>query len=223
MKKTPALSGLAPLLLLVSCGSPPKPPTVDESQRRPVNSALAVQLQVCKNDLQNMRISAAESERTAAAANVALQQLTARRQLIGSMQASTSAPSANSVFMVRFDFGSSRVAIPAELSAALLSEARSAPLVVLRARTDGDTDSATESRVARARATAVRDYLIGGGVNAARIRATYQPVGDPLTDNATPNGRAMNRRVEIELYREAPVVVGMAAPVPGAAKASPEH
>ena len=54
-----------PLLALASCGSPPKPPTVDESQRRPVNSQMAVELQVCKNALQNTRLLATESSRIA--------------------------------------------------------------------------------------------------------------------------------------------------------------
>ncbi|MDE2296800.1 MAG: OmpA family protein, partial [Burkholderiales bacterium] len=53
------------LLVLASCSSPPKPPTVDESQKRPVNSQTAVELQVCKNDLQNTRLLATESGRLA--------------------------------------------------------------------------------------------------------------------------------------------------------------
>ena len=61
------------LLVLASCSSPPKPPTVDESQKRPVNSQMAVELHVCKNDLQNTRLMATESGRVAilAALNLA--------------------------------------------------------------------------------------------------------------------------------------------------------
>jgi outer membrane protein OmpA-like peptidoglycan-associated protein len=140
-----------------------------------------------------------------------VQQLAARQQAIAALQARAAAPQANSVFTVRFDFGITRVTIPAEMSAALIDEARSAPLVVLRGRTDGSTDSAAESRIARERAAAVRDYLIGAGVDAARIRATHQPAGDHAADNAATTGRAMNRRVEIEVYRAAPVGVGVAS------------
>jgi len=121
------------------------------------------------------------------------------------------------VFAVRFEFGSTRVAIPAEMSAALVEEARLAPLVVLKGRTDGTTDTSAESRIARERAAAVRDYLVEAGVDASRIRATYQPAGDNVADNTEATGRAMNRRVEIEVYRAVPVTVGVAAAPTGPA------
>ena len=66
MRPTLALTPFVPwLLLLASCSSPPKPPNVDESQKRPMNSQMAVELQVCKNDLQNTRLLATESGRLA--------------------------------------------------------------------------------------------------------------------------------------------------------------
>lgn len=211
------------LLLLASCSSPPKPPTVDESQKRPANSAMAVELQVCRNDLQNTRILAAESGRIAESTTATLQQLAARQQAIAALQAPPVAPAPapaprpNSVFAVRFEFGSTRLAMPAELSAALVEEARSAPLVVLKGRTDGTADSLTESRIARERAAAVRDFLIAAGVDVSRIRATWQPVGDHAADNTDAGGRALNRRVEIEVYRALPVPVGMTAALAGSA------
>ena len=56
---------LVSLALLGACSSPPKLPNVDESQKRPANAQMAVDLQVCKNDLQNTRIQANESSRLA--------------------------------------------------------------------------------------------------------------------------------------------------------------
>ena len=194
-------------LVLGSCGSPPKPPTVDESLKRPVNSAMAVELQVCKSDLQNTRIVATESGRLAETAAATLERVSARQQVIVAM---ASAPQANSVFTIRFDFGSTRVVVPADTASALIDNARAAPLVLLRGRTDGATDSTAESRIARERAAAVRDYLVGAGVDPARIRATYQPVGDFAADNSSPSGRGMNRRVEIEVYRSLPVAMSTA-------------
>ena len=202
------------LMLVSSCSSPPKPPTVDESMKRPVNSTTAVELQVCKNELQNTRILATESGRLAESTAATLASVAARQQLLAVMQAPSASPmQANSVHTVHFEFGSTRAAIPAEVAAALVEEARSAPLVLLRGRTDGASDSPAESRIARERAAAVRDHLVGAGVDPARIRSTYQPFGDHAADNSKPEGRAGNRRVEIEIYRALPVAVNAAVPV----------
>jgi outer membrane protein OmpA-like peptidoglycan-associated protein len=209
MRPTIALTPFVPwLLLLASCSSPPKPPTVDESQRRPVNSQMAVELQVCKNDLQNTRLLATESGRLAETTAATLANLAARQQILTAMQgAAAQQAQANSVFTVRFEFGSTRVVIPTDVAAALIEDAKAAPLVLLRGRTDGTSDALAESRIARDRAAAVRDYLVAAGVDPARIRATYQPAGDHVADNTSAGGRGLNRRVEIELYRALPVAL----------------
>ncbi len=200
------------LLVLASCSSPPKPPTVDDSQKRPVNSQMAVELQVCKNDLQNTRLMATESGRVAETTAATLANLAARQQILAAMQGPAGQqPKANSVFTVRFAFGSTRVFIPADAAATVVEDAKASPLVMLRGRTDGTSDAPAESRIARDRAAAVRDYLVAAGVDPARIRATYQPAGDHVADNGSAGGRGLNRRVEIEMYRALPVALTTAA------------
>lgn len=202
------------LTLLASCGSPPKPPSVDESSKRPVNSATAVELQVCKNELQNTRLLATEATRLADSTSATLASISARQQALLSLQAAdgplppAKPAQGNSIYSVRFAYGSSRVEIPVQAAQQLVAEARSAPLVMLRGRTDGHTDTLAESRIARDRANAVRDYLVAAGIDAARIRATHQPTGDPVADNGSSSGQALNRRVEVEIYRAAPVALG---------------
>lgn len=189
-------------LTLVACSSPPKPPTVDESQKRPANAQMAVELQVCKNDLQNTRILATESSRLAESTAATLAHMAARQQLLASIQEKAAA---NSLRIVHFAFNSTQVSIPAAEASALVEEAKVAPLVLLRGRTDGTADSSAESRIAQARANAVRDYLVASGVDLTRIRTTHQPSGDHLADNRNPQGRSLNRRVEIEVYRTLPI------------------
>mgnify|MGYP000967693666 CR=1 FL=1 len=189
------------VVMLSACSSPPKPPNVDESQKRPANAQLAVELQVCKNDLQNTRILVHESNRLAETTAATLAHMAARQQLLASMQEKTMA---NRVHTVHFAFNSTRVSIPTNEAAALVDEAKAGPLVVLRGRTDGVSDSSSESLIAQARANAVRDYLIASGVDPTRIRATHQPSGDHVADNRSPQGRNLNRRVEIEVYRVLP-------------------
>lgn len=47
------------------------------------------------------------------------------------------------------------------------------------------------------RANTVRNYLINSGVDANRLTAQGLPMQDYVASNDTPEGRAMNRRVEI--------------------------
>lgn len=205
---------LIPLLLLASCSSPPKPPSVNESHKRPANAAMAVDLQTCQSELHNTRIVGNESNRLAEATTVALERAAAHQQTMDAVRAVMTAAAAakpvtpaNSIFTVRFDFNSTRVNIPSDIATAMVESARSAPLVLLRGRTDGAIHTAAASRIARQRATAVRDYLIASGVDPSRIRTTYQPTGDHVADNANAATKGMNRRVEIEVYRALPVAL----------------
>lgn len=212
---------LAWATLLSACGSPAKPPTVDAASKRPANTARAVDLQLCQNSLHNLRLRAVETQWISDVAAAAREHLAALQKTLATLpqvserhvpqSASSSEPPGNSVYVLRFAFGSARLDLPAELAAALRKEAGEAPLIVLRGRTDGPVDSPAESAMARARALAVRDYLVSTGIAPTRIRWTYQPVGDPWADNSHAQGRAMNRRVEIEVYRRAPSVVGEAS------------
>jgi len=200
------LPWFAGLLLLSSCSLPPKPPTVDESTRRPVNSAMAVDLQTCRSDLENTRIVATDSARGAEATAQAMARIAQQQLLARSIEASATAQR-NRLFTVLFAFGSTEVALPDADAARILDEVRAAPLIVLRGRTDGAIESRAESAIARRRADAVQTWLVHSGVDRARIRTTWQPVGDHAADNGTPQGRSLNRRVEIEVYRTPPLAM----------------
>ncbi len=47
------------------------------------------------------------------------------------------------------------------------------------------------------RADGVKSYLVGQGVGAARSDRTGQGESDPVADNASSEGRQLNRRVEV--------------------------
>lgn len=201
------------LLLVTSCSSPPKPPTVDESRRRPVNAAMAVELQSCRSDLENTRILAKESVRSAEASSQAIARMVQQQQLLVRGIETNAAAQRNLLVPVLFAFGSTQVNVPEADATRIVDEARTAPLVVLRGRTDGTSESPSESAIARQRAAAVEAWLVQSGVDRARIRTTWQPVGDHAADNSTPGGRTLNRRVEIEIYRAAPIVTAAGAAV----------
>ena len=197
------------LLILSSCSSPPKPPTVDESQKHPANAAVAVSLQVCEGELQNTRIAARESARAEADAKSTAIRLAAQQQTLAA-QALRFEERRNTVYSILFAFGDAHVVLSQAESARLIDDARASPLILLRGRTDGPTEAPVENRIARERAEAVRALLVQGGVDPARIRSTWQPIGDHAADNSSDGGRRLNRRVEIELYRVAPRFAALA-------------
>lgn len=63
--------------------------------------------------------------------------------------------------------------------------------------TDNTGTYEVNQRVASGRADAVRTYLLNSGVAANRLSAIALPMQDYVASNATPEGRAQNRRVEI--------------------------
>lgn len=63
--------------------------------------------------------------------------------------------------------------------------------------TDDTGTLQVNERVATGRADAVRNYLLNSGVAATRLSAEGLPMQDYIASNATSEGRAQNRRVEI--------------------------
>jgi len=70
-----------------------------------------------------------------------------------------------------------------------------------RIRVSGHTDNtgrpAVNLRISRERATTVASYITSRGVNNAQVVARGFGASNPIADNATENGRARNRRIEI--------------------------
>ncbi|HEX7385990.1 MAG TPA: OmpA family protein [Castellaniella sp.] len=74
----------------------------------------------------------------------------------------------------------------------------------LRAKAIGYTDStgtnAINMPLSQRRASAVTQYLASQGVAGSRLTAEGLGSANPVGDNNTPEGRALNRRVELFLY-----------------------
>jgi chemotaxis protein MotB len=86
-----------------------------------------------------------------------------------------------------------------------------APAIANDVRVEGNTDNQpihssrypSNWELSSARADAVLEFLLTHGVGAGRLSATGYGAENPLSTNATPAGRAINRRVEIVILRRA--------------------
>ena len=72
-------------------------------------------------------------------------------------------------------------------------------LVDVTGHTDSTGTPAHNQRLSEARAGSVADYLIAQGNNPNRFQAIGMGQDDPIATNATAEGRAQNRRVEIKI------------------------
>ena len=86
----------------------------------------------------------------------------------------------------------------------LLESTKGAQLDVVIAvgHTDSVGSEDYNNRLSLARAESVKDYLVSRGVDIKRVRAVGRGESQPIADNATRAGRALNRRVDIEVVHQ---------------------
>ena len=71
--------------------------------------------------------------------------------------------------------------------------------IMIVGHTDSDDDEFSNMTLSRARATAVANYLTDySGIDKDRLFTQGKGVTEPLDDNASPEGKAQNRRVEFK-------------------------
>jgi len=72
-------------------------------------------------------------------------------------------------------------------------------VIEISGHTDNTGSDEINNKLSLERANAVKDYLFIGGIDIARIRTKGYGKSKPKADNATEEGRQINRRVEIEI------------------------
>ncbi|HHY0626541.1 TPA: OmpA family protein [Vibrio parahaemolyticus] len=82
----------------------------------------------------------------------------------------------------------------------VLIASKSACKVELRARTDGAIPTDSENAVAQKRALNLRQQLIQYGIQPSTVYLNFAASTDYADNNWTAQGRANNRRVEIDVY-----------------------
>ncbi|MBD3421296.1 MAG: OmpA family protein [Chitinivibrionales bacterium] len=69
--------------------------------------------------------------------------------------------------------------------------------VEIRGHTDSIGSNRTNQNLSQKRAEAVREYLVSRGIEPSRLKAVGMGETDPIANNKSAEGRAMNRRVEL--------------------------
>ncbi len=72
-------------------------------------------------------------------------------------------------------------------------------VLTVKGYTDSTGSAARNRKLSQERAAAVKNRLVAGGIPADTISVVGMGPDSPVADNSTNDGRAMNRRVEIEI------------------------
>lgn len=98
-----------------------------------------------------------------------------------------------------FEIGSAELSADAggllDQAIAILTE-NSSTVLTVEGHTDDVGSEADNLALSEARAQAVVDYLVAGGIDAARLTAVGYGESRPIADNETPDGRSQNRRIQ---------------------------
>lgn len=73
---------------------------------------------------------------------------------------------------------------------------------MLKGHTDSEGSEEINQPLSERRAAAVLDYLVSGGIDAARLSSAGYGSAQPIADNATSEGREENRRTELYVTRD---------------------
>ncbi|MCF8242073.1 MAG: OmpA family protein [Melioribacteraceae bacterium] len=103
---------------------------------------------------------------------------------------------------VNFDINSTKLrpeAIPVLLHAAQVLLQNPGIKVEIQGYTDNIGPGKMNQKISEKRAEVVRNYLMGKGVKEDRLSIIGYGESNPIADNKTPEGRAMNRRIEFKV------------------------
>lgn len=190
---------VAPLLAaLAGCQTTSGLPTVDDAQRRPINSAAAIELQSCKAEANALRATLSETlapqcPKTEFAVKLATAAAPA------APMPGTAAAGRVAVFI--FEQGQVSLSLDEQTRETLKAAAEGVELIQVRGRSGAQQETAADVLAARRRAEAAVAVLKELGVPAQKLRVSWQGT----TDEGTAAGQG--RRVEIEFIDKAPTVI----------------
>jgi len=165
-----------------------------EKQTAEARAEVDKQAEIAKQTKQEL----SDSEKRTAAAMAALASLAAvkeeERGLVITLSGGVLFRSAESTLL-----SSAQVKLDQVAKALLDVRARN---LIVEGHTDSRGSESYNLGLSQRRADAVREYLVQRGYPADRIQARGMGKSHPIADNASPEGRANNRRVEIVIERE---------------------
>lgn len=105
---------------------------------------------------------------------------------------------ATAIVSIRFPTAGTTFKPSPDVGKILIESAKLAERINLRGQTDSQIAGKMDAQIAHGRAVAAQKFLVENGVEAEKISIFSQADGGFIAPNGTKEGRALNRRVEIE-------------------------
>jgi len=161
----------------------------------PDNEALIALLRLSKNQLAQARRLFDEASKNPKVTGQELFDVSQHLKKIGDNLLTA----ATATVRVNFPTGSTVFRPEDEISTVLIASGRTAEKINIRGRTDARVAGPADPGIALGRAMMARKFLIDHGINPQKIRIFSKADKGFSAPNVTQEGRAMNRRVDIEI------------------------
>jgi outer membrane protein OmpA-like peptidoglycan-associated protein len=194
----PVMAGLT--VLDKTPEKPPIPPqqVIEEGTRaRAENERLNREIERLKAELSRVQaeLAAATKGNTQNAAKLAKANQDLERMEQKAAEVGTA------LLRAQFGYASSKFDPSPEVGEAMVSAGNKAKRINVRGHSD-NTGSAEANRVlAMSRAVAARNYLAAHGIAKSKVFVFSRGSSEPVGDNSTEEGRAQNRRVDVEFLQ----------------------
>lgn len=175
----------------------PEPVTVDAVEPAPASVAdtdIVALLKLSEKQLEEIRQAIDRASKNTKATGAELYAVNARLDEIEVRLVTAAA----AIVQVSFPTGSAAFKPSADVAKVLIGSAKAADRVNVHGHTDARVAGSMDAKIALGRALAARKFLVENGVQADKIKVFSRADGDFVAPNTTKEGRALNRRVEVE-------------------------
>lgn len=210
------------LALLCACSAPPRPLSPDGAARNPVNTPQSIDRYLMQLAAQPQRRTPDCDSRITALEHEVSQLRQQREQTKTLTAPAVFAPASRALIIdgvtieqlpqgLRFSmpqpYGKAMCDVDPALRQMLLRAAITSEHIEIRGHTDAKVADPANRRLAGRRAACARHLLLAGGVPATRLHSSHLAAGGFIADNHSEEGRARNRRIDIEIHGPQPAAL----------------
>lgn len=184
----------APVAAPVVAEPEPVKAAPEVTKAAPDDVDVAALLKLSEKQLEEVRQVLAAANKNPKATGAELYAVNARLDEIEARLVTAAA----AIVRVSFPTASTDFKPSADVARVLIASAKDAQTINVRGHTDARIAGPADAKIALGRALAARKFLVDNGIDGKKINVFSTAAGDFTAPNLTNEGRAANRRVEVE-------------------------